>query len=77
MTSNGGNNGDKPSLRARTIVASAMILVILIIILGQAFGQVLFGVDIDFPVAAYPVFAAAVFFWFGLKLSDITGPRKD
>lgn len=69
-------SGDKPSLRARSIVASVMIAVVLLIVLGQAFGEVLFGKTIEFPVTAWPIFAAAVAFWFGLKLSDLTGPGR-
>lgn len=49
-----------------------MILVVLLIVLGQAFGPV-FGYKIEFPVTAWPIFAAAVAFWFGLRLSDLTG----
>lgn len=71
-----GNGNDRPTIRSRTIIASVMITVIMLIVLGQAFGPA-FGYDIRFPATAWPLFGAAVAFWFGLKLSDFTGDKDD
>lgn len=70
------DNGNRPSMRARTAVGTLIVVVIVVIVLGQAFGPA-FGYDIQFPPSAWPLVAAAVFFWFGLKLNDLGGGKKD
>lgn len=72
----GGNGDEKPTLRARQTVGSAIIIVVLVIVLGQAFGPA-FGYNIQFPPTAYPLLAAALAFWLGIRLSDLGGGRKE
>lgn len=67
---------DRPSLRARTMVGSLIMVTLVLIVLGQAFGPA-FGYDIRFPPSAWPLVAAGIFFWFGLKLNDLGGGKKD
>jgi hypothetical protein len=67
--------GFKPTTKAQTAAASLVLIVLLTIILGEAFSPVL-GFDVKLPLSAYPLLAAVLIFWFNIKISDIYGGRK-
>jgi hypothetical protein len=66
---------DRPSMGARTIAGFLVLGAVLILVLAQAFAPVFCKCQVNFPPSAYPLVAAAVVFWFNVKLSDIN--KKD
>lgn len=70
-----GQPGDGPSARARTVAASLVLAVVLVMVLADGFDRWICGCQIDFPPSAYPLVIMVGVFWFGLKVTDIFGRK--